>query len=267
METINNAIVENNLTFGSPSSAKSIGLNSNGDLEISSQGNNILFKDNTVSLRANPGAKIELDSNIHFNKPVYSECGIKLNNAKYIRGTKTSDSVHDIIGVSSSDNVNIGSNAMVTRLRGSSIYLRDTTSSVTSDKNLKKDFNTFDERYDNFFDKLKPTTFKYIFGNSGRTHSGFVAQDVEQALLDSNLTNQDIAIVDKISIKNREVEEDELGNITDVKNSSINYLLDNGYNAEYALRYTELIALLVNQVQKLKTRVSELENKLDERGN
>ena len=38
-------------------------------------------------------------------------------------------------------------------------------------------------------------------------------------------------------------------------------------NTIYALRYTELIALLVNQVQKLKTRVSELENKLNERGN
>ena len=56
METMNNAIVENNLTFGSPSSAKSIGLDSNGDLAISSQGNNISFKDNTISLSANPGA-------------------------------------------------------------------------------------------------------------------------------------------------------------------------------------------------------------------
>lgn len=265
METLNNAVVENNITFGNSSSAKSIGLDSNKNLKIFSQGNSITFENNTVCINTAPGAKIELDNNIRFNKPIYSEASVNLNNAKYIRGTKASGAVYDIVGLSSADNINLGNNSLVTRLRGTSIYLRDTTASVTSDKNLKKDFNEFDERYDNFFDNLKPVTFKYLFGNSNRTHSGFVAQDVEQALLNSNLTNEDLAIVDKITIKGREVEEDENGAIKDVENSFVNYLLDNGHDSEYALRYGELTALLVSQIQKLKTRVSELEDKLNER--
>lgn len=264
IETMENAVISNNIKFGSAASAKYVGLNKNEDLEMFSQGNAITFKGNDINISTASGTTVLIDTGININKPCHSDCSVTFNNAKYMRGTTTQNTTHDILGLSSTDNVNVGSSSLNTRLRGKSIYLRDTSVSVTSDKNLKKDFNTFDERYDNFFDKLTPRTFKYIFGNSGRTHSGFVAQEVENALNESNLTNQDIAVIDKINIKGREVSEDENGNIVDVKDSTINYLLDNGYDSEYALRYDEFIALAIDQIQKLKARVLELENKIKE---
>lgn len=40
---------------------------------------------------------------------------------------------------------------------------------------------------------LQPTAFRLNNGNSGRYHIGFIAQDVEQALLDSGISTNDFA--------------------------------------------------------------------------
>ena len=150
--------------------------------------------------------------------------------------------------------------------------MRDTSTAVTSDKNLKKDIILFDERYDKFFDLLRPVGFKYIFGTSNRTHSGFIAQEVEEALAAAELTGKDFAIIDKAFITEREISEIEVENedgvtetkMIDTPNSDINYLLDKGITEEYHLRYDEMVGLLVDQVQKLKRRVDELESKIKE---
>lgn len=196
---------------------------------------------------------------------------LSLTNAHYIRGTnKTDTKTADICGVGSNDSCYLGSGSFVTRLRGSSIYMRDTSTAVTSDKNLKKDIILFDERYDKFFDLLRPVGFKYVFGTSNRTHSGFIAQEVEEALAAAELTGKDFAIIDKASITEREFSEIEVENengvtetkMIDTPNSDINYLLDKGITEEYHLRYDEMVGLLVDQVQKLKRRVDELESKI-----
>ena len=198
---------------------------------------------------------------------------LPLTNAHYIRGTnKANTKTEDICGVGSNDSCYLGSSSFVTRLRGSSIYMRDTSTAVTSDKNLKKDIILFDERYDKFFDLLRPVGFKYIFGTSNRTHSGFIAQEVEEALAAAKLTGKDFAIIDKASITEREISEIEVENedgvtetkMIDTPNSDINYLLDKGITEEYHLRYDEMVGLLVDQVQKLKRRVDELESKIKE---
>ena len=198
---------------------------------------------------------------------------LSLTNAHYIRGTNKADTkTEDICGVGSNDSCYLGSSSFVTRLRGSSIYMRDTSTAVTSDKNLKKDIILFDERYDKFFDLLRPVGFKYIFGTSNRTHSGFIAQEVEEALAAAKLTGKDFAIIDKASITEREISEIEVENedgvtetkMIDTPNSDINYLLDKGITEEYHLRYDEMVGLLVDQVQKLKRRVDELESKIKE---
>lgn len=198
---------------------------------------------------------------------------LSLTNAHYIRGTnKANTKTEDICGVGSNDSCYLGSSSFVTRLRGSSIYMRDTSTAVTSDKNLKKDIILFDERYDKFFDLLRPVGFKYIFGTSNRTHSGFIAQEVEEALAAAELTGKDFAIIDKASITEREISEIEVENedgvtetkMIDTPNSDVNYLLDKGITEEYHLRYDEMVGLLVDQVQKLKRRVDELESKIKE---
>lgn len=106
---------------------------------------------------------------------------------------------------------------------------------VTSDRN-KKNSITYDmSPYDALFDRLKPTPYKYNEGTSGRTHLGMISQDVEEALTDCGLDSKDFAGFVK--------GEDEEKNVI------------------YSLRYEEFIALCIDQIQKLKRRVDELEGK------
>lgn len=95
-------------------------------------------------------------------------------------------------------------------------------------------------KYDAFFDALRPISFSFDSGTSGRTHIGLGAQDVEQALLDCGLTSMDFAGLVKAAKK------DDEGN--EVKDEF-----------DYFLRYGEFISLLIEQVQKLKARVARLE--------
>lgn len=112
--------------------------------------------------------------------------------------------------------------------------VNDTT--VTSDRRLKNSITYNMDPYDSFFDNLRPTPYKLNNGTSGRTHLGLIAQDVEQALKDSNLSTKDFAGF--VFSESDTVEES--GN-------------------RYALRYGEFISLLIYEVQQLKKRVAELE--------
>lgn len=107
-----------------------------------------------------------------------------------------------------------------------------------SDMRIKTNIEQFDERYEILFDSLIPTRYKYIRGTSGRYHTGFIAQEVCKALTIANLTTQDFAAV----------------------------MLDNpGTEKEcYYLRRDEFVALNTWQIQKLKARVTELENEIKE---
>ena len=106
---------------------------------------------------------------------------------------------------------------------------------VTSDAEKKKDINHDLTKYDSFFNSLSPCTYKFVDGESGRTHLGMISQDVEKALVACDISAMEFAGFVKSPRKNE----------------------DGKY--DYALRYTEFIPLLVWQVQKLKARVAELE--------
>ena len=117
----------------------------------------------------------------------------------------------------------------------------------TSDRNAKQDIILMGELQEKLFDSLKPVTFKFKDGNSGRTHYGFISQDVEDSLNDIGLTGMDFAGFCKDSYFG---DEDEV--IT-----------------KYSLRYSEFIALNTYMIQKLKAenhkleeRIAYLENKL-----
>ena len=88
------------------------------------------------------------------------------------------------------------------------------------------------------FDNLLPIKYKYNEGTSGRYHTGFIAQEVNAALDKAKLSTQDFA---GLTIQNPNTK-DEL----------------------WGLRYSEFIAINTWQIQKLKTRVSELENEIKE---
>lgn len=109
---------------------------------------------------------------------------------------------------------------------------------VTSDRNLKHDIAPMDDKYADLFDGLRPVKFKYNNGTSDRYHTGFIAQNVCEATESAGLTTDDFAAYVEFANAN-----------------------DNGN--ECGLRYSEFIALCVNEIQKLKKRVAELEDKLN----
>lgn len=110
----------------------------------------------------------------------------------------------------------------------------------TSDRNRKTDISYDMSRYEAMFDALKPANFKMIDGTSGRTHTGFISQDIEDALAPCGLTSIDFATF----IKSPKVDEE-------------GKVIEGEY--VYGLRYDELIALMVTQIQSLKKRVADLE--------
>ena len=108
--------------------------------------------------------------------------------------------------------------------------------SIGSDAGMKHSVSYDTSKYDALFDLLKPVFYRYNHGESGRYHTGFIAQDVEEAVKNAGLESMDFA-----------------GYLKDQK------------TGEYSLRYEEFISLCVDQLQKLKQRVKKLEG-IDEQG-
>lgn len=130
--------------------------------------------------------------------------------------------------------------------------------SESSDRNLKKDIKPLDEDYVRIFDLLKPVSYKYIHGTSNRIHTGFIAQEVEEAVAKVGLSSLDFAGYCKGDVTTH----DENGNEVPV-------LDENGNQTyEYSLRYSEFIALNTAKIKQLEARyedkIANLENKLDQ---
>ena len=135
--------------------------------------------------------------------------------------------------------------------RFSQLYV--TSSSIsTSDKNYKDDIKSLTDKHLQFFMKLQPVSFLFKDGTSGRTHVGFIAQDVEQAMSECGLTDLDFAgfckdqKIDSKLVDGEEVNEP---------------ILDENGNPEYiySLRYEEFIALNTYVIQELWKRVDAVE--------
>ena len=118
---------------------------------------------------------------------------------------------------------------------GNAYYITD---SSLSDVRFKKDIVEYSDKYEIFYDSLKPVKYKYINGTSDRFHTGFIAQEVVEALETSGLTTQDFAGV----MLTYPGEEDEC----------------------WRLRRDEFVSLNTWQIQKAKARITELENKVAE---
>lgn len=100
-----------------------------------------------------------------------------------------------------------------------------------SDRNLKhniKDINI------DIIDKLRPVQYNLINEESDVTHYGFIAQDVEHALIESGVTNDKMGIV--YYDENNETKE----------------------RTNYALSYDEIIPLLVKKCQELQREIDRL---------
>lgn len=133
-----------------------------------------------------------------------------------------------------------------------------TTATIsTSDRNLKKDIHQLTDTHLDFFLKLQPVSFLFKDGESGRTHIGFIAQDVEQAMSECGLTDLDFAGFCKDQKVEVFFEEDENGDKIEKERP----ILDENGNPEYiySLRYEEFIALNTYVIQELWKRVDAVE--------
>lgn len=108
-------------------------------------------------------------------------------------------------------------------------FYQNGTAISTSDKRKKTGIKAITKKYISFFRNLRPALFKFKDGDSGRTHCGFIAQEVEAAANEAGIDNKELAFL----------------------------CIDNEGN--YGLRYEELIALQTQIIQDLLIRVENLE--------
>lgn len=126
----------------------------------------------------------------------------------------------------------------------------------TSDRNYKKEINLLNEKYEQFFMKLVPVSFLFKDGDSGRTHIGFISQDVENAMFECGLTDLDFAGFCKDVKQEKYLDEN--------GNESYKDVIDENGNPVYiySLRYEEFIPLNTYMLQKCVNKINDLENKI-----
>lgn len=178
--------------------------------------------------------------------------GIKMNNYDIMfnlgHGVKYGESEWILRGYTSgSYNVTaLGNGNRRTVLYGSQVRLSSSTgTTVTSDRRLKKDFSDFDERYEKFFMNLKPQTYKMAYEKNADEYkrtNGFIAQDVEKALLEANITPEDLDLISCDTADKEFLDEMFNGHPPDIEK-------------QYSLNYNNFISLNTYMIQKNRTEL------------
>lgn len=162
--------------------------------------------------------------------------GIYSNDTINIQTADGNITIGPLRGAPTTSGLILGSSGYTTLTLGT--WTGSVSSGTTSDSRYKNSITELSSAYSILFDNLTPKKFKYNDGTSNRFHTGFIAQDVNEAIKNSGLTTQDFAAT---VLFNKDKE-----------------------NEQWALRYEEFIALNTWQIQKLKQRVTELENEIKE---
>jgi hypothetical protein len=123
----------------------------------------------------------------------------------------------------------------------------------TSDRTTKTDINNLEtQKAQAFINGLTPVSYKMIDGTSGRTHYGFIAQDIEALMNALSMDSKDFAGFIK-SPKKITKYEDENGNKL---KKPIEEVIEGEY--DYSLRYDEFIAPLIKVVQEQQKEIERL---------
>ena len=161
-------------------------------------------------------------------------------------------------------NINLGAS----NHRFATVFAK-TGSINTSDRNEKNTIADIDpEQAEKLIMGLKPSTFKFNDGTSGRTHWGLISQDIEELLPQIGMTDMDFAGFIK-SPKTEDYYEDVSETVTDEetgeeKTVTRKELKTRTVEGEYvyALRYSEFISPLICMVQKQQKQIENLERRL-----
>lgn len=211
---------------------------------------------------------VGLDSRVVGNGIVFNDNTVSIFNNDYDDGTSILSAINrkgdyyfhqDEFASRFSSNLGTSSN------RWNQLYALTSTIS-TSDRRLKNNINDLNGNLiKSFILGLKPSSYKLIEGQSGRTHYGLIAQDVEELMNKLNMSSMDFAGFIKSPKYNEE-------KIVDEKTGREKYIkkeIEGEYI--YSLRYEEFIAPLIKMVQmqqeeinELKREINELKNKVGE---
>lgn len=126
---------------------------------------------------------------------------------------------------------------------------------TTSDGRKKKDFRKLleDDRFERFFELLQPMEYRLI-ENDEKMHMGFVAQDVEQAMTDCDISENEFYGLEHAVFSEKDFESNEEWE---------KFLEQNGgANDMYTLCYQEFIAMNTAMIQKLQNRCNDFEQRL-----
>lgn len=125
----------------------------------------------------------------------------------------------------------------------------------TSDRRKKKDIQPLDENARIFVMKLNPVSYKLKDGETGRTHYGMIAQDIEDELAELGMTAMDFAGFCKDEVyENVKTTREGFTEVKTVKKPG-EYI--------YGLRYEEFIAPLIKTVQLQQQEIEELKHRID----
>lgn len=153
-----------------------------------------------------------------------------------------------------------------------------TSLNTASDRNIKKNISDLssDSRYIEFFMLLQPKSYLFKDGESGRTHVGFISQDVEEAMTKCGLSSLEFAGFCKDQKMDVREEMEEIQHPADEKSGKEAWIeqkvkrieepvFDDDGNPvhEYSLRYEEFIALNTMMIQKQKMKIDKMEKRLD----
>lgn len=135
----------------------------------------------------------------------------------------------------------LGNGNRRTVLYGSQVRLNGANgTTVSSDGRLKKDFADFDERYEKFFMNLKPQTYRMAYKRKAEEYkrtNGFIAQDVEHALINSNIDPDELDMISCDTADQEYLNEMFNGHPPDIQK-------------QYSLNYNNFIALNTHMIQK-----------------
>lgn len=125
---------------------------------------------------------------------------------------------------------------------------------TTSDARYKKIICNIsdDERYEVLFNNLKPKLYKYKnfkeTDNHDRIHSGYISQEVKDAMSIAGIDNTEFAA---FCYSNFENDQDAIDN-------------NNGFKDKYMLGYEEFIALNTAMIQKLSKKIEKQQEEINE---
>lgn len=193
---------------------------------------------------------VNSSNNMHINN------GTVMVNVYVHSATQQLNFVDDVLGPNTSKSITLGS---ASKLWGQ-IYSGNATIS-TSDRNEKDNIEELTDIHKQLFMKLIPVSFTFKDGTSGRTHIGFISQDVEDAMNELGMSSLDFAGFCK-DIKTVDVL-DKNGDIDHTEN-----VLDEDGNPVYiySLRYEEFIGLITHVLQDTVHRMDLIEERLEKAG-